>query len=93
MDNTSNTQPSMKASELIATVGDQNVQVQWLHQCAVAMDYDPDHALTIRFRTKAASMADLHGVGQPPRRVAMIVWMDAADVNDAVQLIQQASRA
>lgn len=68
----------MKTSELIATIGDDNVKVQFIDQCGITLDWDHKKGTRITFGTEVAlgpNGTDLMG---------MIVWMDRGAVKDAL---------
>ncbi len=68
----------MKTSELIAAVGDDKVQVQFLDECGITLDWDHKKGTRITFGTEMP--LDSKGT----EMCGMIVWMDRAAVKDAL---------
>jgi len=68
----------MKLSELIAAVGDDNVQFQNLDSCTTSLDYKAKGGTRITFGTEQP----IGPTGTD--RLGFVVWMDRKAVKDAI---------
>lgn len=69
----------MKLSQLIATIGDDNVQLQNLDQCAKTLDYHHKRGTTITFGTTMNIYAE-----RGTERLGLVIWLDREAVKDAL---------
>lgn len=69
----------MKASELIAAVGDDKVGVQFLDQCAIDLNWGHKKGTRITFGTDVKLI-----LNEGTERLGMIVWMDRDAVKAAI---------
>ncbi|WP_295169804.1 hypothetical protein [uncultured Brevundimonas sp.] len=69
----------MRISDLILTVGDDNVRFQNLDQCASDINYSAKKGTTITFRTDQA--CDLNGTTD----LGLVIWLPRAAVAAALK--------
>ena len=72
----------MKMSELIATVGDENVRFQNLDQDAHTID-KTKHGTKISFYTDAIQAEELLGNGKT-KKIGLVVWLPRDRVDAAI---------
>lgn len=88
----------MKLSDIFAAVGDQNVTMQYLHQCLISAKTKgkrgKEHT-EITFGTKCTTIGQLGIFSSPgieakgpPTRLAVIIWVDEDRWNNAVESIK-----
>lgn len=69
----------MKMSELILAVGDENVQMQNLDQCAITLNYSAKSGTKITFGTEQPLRPD------GTERLGLIVWLPRDAVKAAIE--------
>jgi hypothetical protein len=74
----------MKLSELITAVGDENVGIQNLDQCAIDLNWSAKKGTKITFGTDQVLTPE----GLP--KLGMVVWLDRKAVADALAKAKQA---
>ena len=73
----------MKLSELIAAIGDDNVQIQSLDQCADSLDWSAKKGVTkVTFGTEQALVMNGAGNGLP--KLGLVVWLPRDAVEAAL---------
>lgn len=74
----------MKMSELILAVGDDNIAIQNLDQCAIAFDYNIKSGTKIRFGTEEPFD------GSGTKRLGIVVWLPREAVKAAIDAEKKA---
>lgn len=85
----------MNIIELINAAGGPDVvTVQFIDECAGAIDWKKDHAV-IKLHTDAITQEYMHAmaVGKPTKKVGMILWFDRESVQKATADAQKKGEA
>ncbi len=78
----------MKLSELISSIGDENIQVQSLLDALKSASTNTKGETTVSFFTKAVTANDLVFGGEKALRVGLIVWLP----KDRVEALRKTER-
>lgn len=71
---------SLKMSELILAIGDDNVQFQNLDQCTISMDYGIKSGTKITFGTEQSISLD------GTERIGLVLWLPREAVKTALAI-------
>lgn len=69
---------TLKLSDLILSIGDKNIQLQNLDQCADTLDWTAKKGTKITFGTEVRLTPD------GTERLGMVIWLDRKAVADAI---------
>lgn len=75
---------NMKLSELIHYVGDEHIEIQWLHESSVVGETGPDGS-TVSFATKAGKVVSMSDI--EPEFAGVVLWIPMNRLPEKMQYI------